>query len=223
MHQRKKSANHPDHGQRRLSKEHKCKVSPSAATINWSRPGSREYCQALRGLLFPLNPAARAGFRGGDFMNSSAPPEWYFFLREKEYPKDLLRDRKRRGGLCNAGNGHRDFDSLGQSQEKHRNHETCLYPPAMCIADRAMLGFVDARSSLTHPFPFPRGRGSGDGVRANTVCVDLADPCLIDYHEPKHCAIAMLHFGCCRWSIKHGPRDRRKRCWPELHPLTPSP
>jgi hypothetical protein len=39
-------------------------------------------------------------------------------LRERKYPKRSLRDRKRRGGPCRAGNGHRDFDSPGQISGK---------------------------------------------------------------------------------------------------------
>jgi len=34
-------------------------------------------------------------------------------------------------------------------------------PPCYLHRDRATQYFVDARSSLTHPFPFPRGRGRG--------------------------------------------------------------
>jgi hypothetical protein len=48
-------------------------------------------------------------------------------------------------------------------------------PPRYVHRDRAMLGLVDTRSSLTHPFPFPRGRGRGMEFSPTTVCVDLAD------------------------------------------------
>ena len=33
----------------------------------------------------------------------------------------------------------------------------------------------------------------------------------------------MPPFRCSGWSMKHGPRDRHNRCWPELHPPSPSP
>jgi hypothetical protein len=143
-------------------KEHKCKVSPSAATINWSRPGSREYCRPSGGLLFPPESRCESGisWRG---LHESA-----LLLRSGTLSP---RERVPRKIFCAIASGEGDSvtQAMGivisipsvKSQGKASKSRNLFVPPCYVHRDRAMLGFVDARSSLTHPFPFPRGRGQG--------------------------------------------------------------
>jgi hypothetical protein len=104
-------------------------------------------------------------------MDSSAPPEWYSFSERKSTQKDLLRDRKRRGGLCNAGAGHRDFDSPGQISEKSIEITKLVCTPSLCASrsrkpqirsnsDAASSSFLVSQLSPRPP-PLPREGESG--------------------------------------------------------------
>jgi len=160
MHQRKKSATHPDHGQRRLSKNTNARYHLLPQQSIGPVPDRGNIAGPPGGYFSPLNPAARAGFRGGDFMNQLCSSGVVLFLREKEYQKDLLPRSQAERGLCNAGNGHRDFDSLVKSQGKASKSRNLFVPPCYVHRDRAMLVSL-MLDPLDAPLPLSRGRGQG--------------------------------------------------------------
>jgi hypothetical protein len=80
-------------------------------TGGWSRMGEVAHIGLLSALGFQGTSSPKTTF----ILCSSGV---VLSLRERKYPKRSLRDRKRRGGLCNAGAGHRDFDSPGQISGK---------------------------------------------------------------------------------------------------------